>query len=506
MKKWRRLRRIAGTGAFFALLFLAVALTSHLLERKESSVKYGAFLKNPSQYDVLFLGNSHAVNAAYPMELWRDYGITSYNLSGYGDTVPVSYWVLMNALDQGARPSVVVVDVDDIGRRNKTSESSGDVHTALDWLPLTLTKARAIEDLMSDPNAEANDGEVRRYVDIKWEYYFTLGAYHERWQHLTQADFSREADLNMGADMSVEVAAPRDYDVVDVQGWEDNHLPGFVYLRRIVEECQARGIDVLLTFMPFPVTLDAQDPIAGVQYIEQDYGLHFIDFVSMDSVVDYGTDCYDSYSHLNPSGARKVTDYLGQVLRERYGVADHRGDEAYGAWDAQYDAYTDYKLDLVRNENGLAKALMLLHDGEFSVMINVREGSAVYQDGVLLSLMQNIAREHLYEENALDLWSDSLTPLAQLSRAAAYGVPYFAVIDRADGRWNAQVQERPGVGKDVLVTSFGEVEYRSDESGAEANVNGRRVFEAQTDAPDVRIAVIDRRTNEVAAVLEYDVQ
>ena len=30
----------------------------------------------------------------------------------------------------------------------------------------------------------------------------------------------------------------------------------------------------------------------------------------MDSIVDYNIDMFDSFSHLNPSGARKVTDYL----------------------------------------------------------------------------------------------------------------------------------------------------------------------------------------------------
>ena len=98
------------------------------------------------------------------MDLWDDYGIAGYNLACYGNTMPVNYWSMMNALDY-ANPKVVVVAVNGVERDFKVTGSSSDLHTAFDFYPLTKTKVRAIEDLMDDPYAVDDDGNY--YTDMK---------------------------------------------------------------------------------------------------------------------------------------------------------------------------------------------------------------------------------------------------------------------------------------------------------------------------------------------------
>ena len=78
--------------------------------------------------------------------------------------------------------------------------------------------------------------------------------------------------------------------------------------------------------------------------IAEAYGVDFIDFVSMDQVTDYATDCFDANEHLNPSGARKVSDYLGRYIAEHYEIADRRGEAAYAAWADDTAAYRAKKL------------------------------------------------------------------------------------------------------------------------------------------------------------------
>ena len=63
---------------------------SFRLEGKGAYNKNGDFLRVADECDILFLGTSHVTNAVYPMELWKDFGITSYNISGYGHPVAVS--------------------------------------------------------------------------------------------------------------------------------------------------------------------------------------------------------------------------------------------------------------------------------------------------------------------------------------------------------------------------------------------------------------------------------
>ena len=505
----KKLLRLIEAVAFCALLAAVIVALTGLVERKESRAKLTPFFQRAQDIDVLFLGSSHVLNAVYPMELWNDYGITSYNFGVYNCTLPVSYWTMRSALDVCA-PKLVVVDVDDVGRLEKLSQSSADMHTALDALPLNLTKIRAIEDLMDDPALRDEDG--RRYADLKGEYYFTLSLYHERWSGLTKDDVSPALNAQLGADMVVGVAQPAEYeilaDIAPEEGW------GFVYLRRIVEECAQRGIQVLLVNVPYPPAIE-DDPryssmedqrYANTVYeIAQELGVEFIDFVYMDQVVDYATDCYDPASHLNPSGARKVTDYLGRFIADVYGIEDHRGDARFESWDADYDAYADLKLERLAQQSELAEFLMLLHDGGLSACVIVSKDCALYGNETLLRLLQNAARQNLFEEDTFEgLWADSLFPLEALDAAAARGEADLAVIDRGTGG----IAEAVGDGERTIDASFGQVRYSA--SGSQTALSVARgdgtqdCFAGESGA--VRVAVIDDRTGDVVMTRAFGVQ
>ena len=499
MKK--KLLRLLEAVLFCALLVAVIIALTGLLERKESREKLDPFFARAQDIDVLFLGSSHALNAIYPMELWNDYGITSYNFGIYNCTVPLSYWTIRCALDV-CTPKLIVLDIDDVGRMEKLSGSSADVHTALDALPMSLTKIQAIEDLMDDPRAM--DEEGKRYVELKPEYYFTLALYHDRWSSLKEADFSPKYNTQLGADMIVSVAQPAEYAIISDVAEETGE--GFVYLRRIIEECAQRGIELLLVNVPYPATDDYNQRYSNkVYYIAQEYGIEFIDFVYMDQVVDYATDCFDPNSHLNPSGARKVTDYLGQFMTDVYAIEDHRGDARYASWDAQYDAYVEQKIEQLSEQGELANFLMLLHDSSLSACVIVPQGSALYGNESLMRLLQNIDRQHLFEEDTFEgLWADSLFPLEELDLAAAQGSSYLAVFDRGTGA----ITEVVGGGEQRIESSFGRIAYSADGQQTALSIargeSEQDVFAGESTA--VRVAVIDGRTGDVAMTRAFSVQ
>ena len=159
----------------------------------------------------------------------------------------------------------------------------------------------------------------------------------------------------------------------------------------------------------------------------------------MDQVTDYATDCFDTNEHLNPSGARKVSDYLGRYIAEHYEIADRRGEAAYAAWADDTAAYRAKKLADFQNQGGLESALMLLHDDDFACEITVSAGCALFDSEKLTTLMQNIAREHIFEEDMFAKWSNSLFPLEKLDEAAESGRSYRVRIDRAAGEVEEEV-------------------------------------------------------------------
>ena len=464
-------KHILESCVFVLLLSVSLAYCTRILERKASSNQFGPFLENPQQYDVLFFGDSRFVNCLFPMEIWEDYGIPGYNLSCYGNTMPVNYWSMMNALDY-ATPKVVVLAVNGVRKDLKVTGSSSDLHTAFDFFPLTRTKIRAIYDLTDDPRAADDDGN--RYTDMRWEYCFTLGKYHSRWSEISPGDFKGNPNVQLGADMMVGVAPTEDYNLIDADQYAEEIGVGYLYMRKTIEECQRRGIEILLVHLPYPASENSQMNANTVGSIAEEYGVNYIDFVSMDSVVDYTVDCYDQQAHLNPSGGWKVTDFLGQYLSERYDLADRRGDKDYANWQQAQQNYAAYKRDLTAQQNSLKKLLVMLHDDTVSASIAVKAHADLYWDDQVLTLLHNMSREHVYEPEGYSKWSNSMFPLAGLEDALWSDEAYFVELDRHHGS----------------VT-----EFVGDEAQKQAKlVFGDSVFE---EGKEIRIRVYDKMTKEL---------
>lgn len=381
-KMKRRFRRILEACVFFLLVFAVLFSVSRLVERKESRRLFSPFLEDPEAYDVLFFGDSRFMNGMLPLELWEDYGIPGYNLSCYGNSLAVTYWSMMNALDY-AKPKLVVIGVDGVGELPKITGSSGDLHKALDFLPLSLTKARAIEDLMIDPeDPDAVDDEGNLYQDIKWEFYFKLGKYHNRWHALAADDFSGRLDVKNGGEMLIGITPYEDYEIIDEDVFAEEIGHGFAYLRRAIEVCQQRGIEVMLVNLLSPSMIRSQMEANTVGSIAQEYSIRYVDLTRLDSIVDYVVDCYDEQPHFNVSGTQKVTDYLGSYIQSHYELPDRRGDTRYAGWAARQDAYRDEKMNLMRNQSKLHSVLLMLHDDDYDMDLFIGPNATLYYDDI----------------------------------------------------------------------------------------------------------------------------
>jgi len=483
----KTIKSALSAAAFLALLISLFFGLSRILEYKGGREKTMPFFERAEQLDVLFFGDSHAYSGIYPMELWENYGITSYNLANYDLTIPVSYWVMRNAL-LTCKPKVVVLDVNQIWEQAKLCASSGNVHTGLDGFPLSRVKLEAIFDLMDDPLLTDENGQ--RYKNLRLEFIFPFIKYHSRWNDLTLQDLKPHYNLELGGERNIAVASPDAYeitaDAADEQGF------GFIYLRRFIKHCQDMGIRVLLTNLPYPCPNNNEEQLYtnAVLYTAEEYGIEYIDFVYMDQIVDYSTDCYDPASHLNPSGAWKVTDFIGQHLSQVYELPDHRGEAAYASWDDDYAAYRKLKLKSLRKETDPYSFLMLLADPSFSTILLLPEESAVYTDDLAMQLVQNAGRRHLMMSDTDDaVWSDSLMPLELLMQPA--NGDYIAVIDRNSASIGECI-----VGGSVS-TSFGSVVL--DEKTETVTVKGIRGSFPLSMQPgaDVYAAVLDKQSGEV---------
>ena len=370
----RKVRIIAGILITCILTVSGLYYLTGVMEKKDSKYKYGPFFAEENDFDVLFLGTSHVINGIFPMELWHEYGITSYNLGGHGNTMATTYWTFMNALDY-TNPKVVVLDCYFVSNLNKLNSNIDYMHLSLDAFPMTWKKLRAVNDLF----------DTR---DDKFDFIWSFGKFHTRWNSLEENDFVPEYTIEKGAESRVAVAIPNAEGKLAREDKAQAEGIGFTYLDKIVQECEKRGIKIIFTYLPCPADASMQRE-ANVMYdIAQTYDIPYINFLD-DSVTHFYTDFYDDTSHLNPSGAKKVTSRLGAYIQENCGVEDKRTNSKYASWNEDYNAYAQYKKQLIQEQDDVYSYLMLLADQDIQCKVYLRKDSDLVENERIISLIAN---------------------------------------------------------------------------------------------------------------------
>lgn len=438
---------------------------SKLVEVKSSYFKNGPFYEQKEDYDVLFLGTSHVVNGIYPMELWKDYGIVSYNLGGHGYRMETIYWVLKNALDY-TTPQTVVIDCLGLSIDTKVVEQENFEtlqHVSFDSMPLSFNKIRAIQDIMGNS-------------DKKMDYLWKLSLYHSRWNEISSSSFLCDTNLTKGAELRVGIAQPKEYEpVFPAESFDDTR--SVEYLRKMIEECQERKINVVLTYLPFPADEECQREILKMKEISHEYNVPYINFVDM-NLVDFQTDLYDEDSHLNPIGAKKVTPYIGQILREDYNIADHKQDLTYKGWEKDYENYVDMKMQLLRDNLTLSQYILALENTECDIVLEIKKDSLLLKDEQIVNLFKCIG----IDVNNFDLNENKMFILCNNKKS-------MYAIDK----------------NSIQQYDFGEVGWFLGDGKEGVYLNGETCWEYNEESmPDVSIMTINPDNSEVINIAQYN--
>ena len=372
----------------FLCILAAVLFSANLIvQRKSSYEKNQMFFEEAKKdnIDVFLLGSSHVINGINPIQLFDETGITAYNLGGYGSVHLSSYWQMMLALDY-CKPKMVVIDsymlennvrfIDD----PDANVSSDELHLNIDRFPFNKTKFLAINDMLMDK-------------DKKYSYWADFRVYHDRWKELTEDDFRRltgTAKINhlMGAVMKYEVHAA-EFNYVDYQAEAmQEETVGSNYLRRIIEECLNRGIQVAVITTPFLAMQDGQMAAKTAEKIAAEYGVLSLNMLNVPGLVDLNCDMEDA-GHLNVLGCTKVTSYLGEFLRNTTDLPDHRGDERYATWQQFVGEYYDEINSMSEGNKDIYTQLMMLKltAPEKTYAFSVRGGSAAYADKTFVRML-----------------------------------------------------------------------------------------------------------------------
>ena len=449
---------------FVILLALAICGTSFVLEDKSIINKNKDFFKQDEDFDVLFFGSSHSELFFNPMILWKQYGIVSYNFGNPEEGIPVSYWLMKNAIEIH-KPKVVVFDVSMVNRGNEFSDESH-IHNAMDSFPLSTTKIEAAYDLLDETSERLS-------------LLFKIGYNHSRWKEISKPrnNFVK-GSLSYGEYTYGVFSLEQCQISTEIADMNENDRD-ICYLLKIVKLCRANDIELVLTANPFICPMERQRDINFVEQLATQNDIDFINFIKMNNVVDYNIDLYD-YEHVNQSGLNKMCNYWGSYLVTNYELQDHRGDSKYyKLWEKEYEDFQQLKYESMWwLTDNIEEFLQMLHDKEFDVSIFVGDESQIYmQSKNFARLIHNIGREDITvsspkELNSLDQWT--LQYLDDSLGCKNYAVKFSG---------GEIIEERTGKSSELLISSqFENIDVNSE---------------------DVIIIVSDNETKDVKLVRKY---
>jgi hypothetical protein len=284
--------------------------------------------------EVLFIGDCEVYENFSPVELYREYGVTSYIRGGAQQLIWHSYYLLEEALKY-ERPKVVVYNV--LAMKYGQPQSEPYNRLNLEGMRLSPLKWEAV-------SASVMEGED------KMSYVLPLLRYHDRWEELGPEDLryflSRDKVGHNGYLMRSDTQPVGTVPVG--QKLTDYALPEvcWEYLDKIRRLCEGEGITLVLIKAPTIY------PYWYPQWEEQitayaaKYGLPYYQLLEAaeEIGIDWATDTYDAGLHMNVFGAEKCARWLGGKLREFTGLTDFRGDEATDAvWRRKIADYEEMK-------------------------------------------------------------------------------------------------------------------------------------------------------------------
>ncbi len=346
------IKRAAASAGFLIVLGVILSGVSFTFERKESIERYSKFWEDPQEYDVWFIGNSHVYYAVNPMELWKQHGIRSYDLAAPGSYLAQTYWTLMCALEY-SQPELIVLDPHKVNFDTKHQDNQkGTIHTGWDAIPFSMAKVKGTCDIFDT-------------WEERLEYMCGFTVYHNRWEELGQEDFKVQPSTNKGFKFNNRIIDKSDYQIIETENTYRTDTAGFLYLEKIIEECEDRGIELLLMEVPFCRSKKDQTVMNAVSKMAKEHEVPFLE-LTREGLVDYGVDYGDS-GHVNLFGSKKITQYMGDYLKEKYELQDYRQvEETAEKWDADYEKYQQFKFQKMQSEKEMKRYVQWLSDDRYS--------------------------------------------------------------------------------------------------------------------------------------------
>lgn len=287
--------------------------------------------------DVLAIGSSQVLAGFSAPDLYMNYGIASFGLGTCNQPLLGAYYWLLEAL-KTQKPKIVLLEMAALYGKNEKEEAA--FFRSISIMKNTSKyKLQAVNDILKF--FESAD---------KLSYFSSLYKFHSRWEEIDKNDYLFLMNLEQptydGAAVINRIVKDKlnsaDYYVEKTNEATEPEEDRVFYLEKITKLCSDNEIELILFKTP-KQTWGSKYYTYVSQFAEK-FGMSFIDFNIKELVetidLDFKMDFTDK-SHLNATGAQKLTNSLGKYLSENYNLEDRRGDEKYASYDNTAQKYID---------------------------------------------------------------------------------------------------------------------------------------------------------------------
>jgi len=269
--------------------------------------------------DVIIVGSSNAFSNINPAILWNNQGIASGIFGGSAQQLWNTYYYLKEVYKYQS-PKLVVLEVY-YAFMDAQYLDTNNAQTNTLGLNFSLNKMEAI-------NASVPRSDFFNFL-------FGLPMYHTRYTELIQdpKNFFKTEDkfgsLEYGfypVFLTTKIERP------NVNFTDKAPIPSksLKYLNMIIDFAKEHHSQILLLKTPNLQSQDIQNVYNSVGDLAKQRGIKFLDLNQHldDLQLNFDLDFVDTV-HLNDRGSKKVTDYLGNYIKENYSLPDRRGDKQY---------------------------------------------------------------------------------------------------------------------------------------------------------------------------------
>ena len=387
----QRILNLVKTLSFLCVLALSISWVSNLMTTpslvRDYQLMAGFYEEREDSLDAVYIGASHVFAYWQPPLAWGNYGIAVYSFASSRQPITAARYMIEEA--RKTQPDALyIVSINSIVPNYDILF----MHCLSDFLPASSLKFRMLQDLLDRGEYELKD---------RFEFYFPLLRYHDRWSELTVDDFEREIDgLKAGMYHRQFLNLSRNFSglwyTVDERMALDEEIETSV--NELMDYCDAENVRVM--FICAPQIKSDETLLAQYNTIEDMVRARGYDLLDLrdhidEMQLDFSTDYYDS-DHTNIHGSVKTTDFIARYLIDHYGFTDKRANIEYSDWNQAYFDYIqeinqysldfEYMFDHWEKELPSPKVTLSVNGSSVSVSWSEVEGAdgyAVYrkQDG-----------------------------------------------------------------------------------------------------------------------------